>query len=646
MWRSLLAKGSIPLRTSFTRITSPQSRAAAFGSTTAKMATTSGNRDPNTLSNYGAWLTKHTTANFTIDFKDKSLKGSVTLELESLTDKQSKEIILDSSFLSISGVKVNAAASTWELKDRVEPYGAPLHVFVPQGAAKGEVIKVDVDLATTDKCTALQWLTPAQTSNKKHPYMFSQCQAIHARSLFPCQDTPDVKSTYTFVLASPLPVVASGVLVEGESEKKGDDTVYRFEQKVPIPSYLFALASGDIATAPIGPRSIVATGPDELKESQWELQGDMEKFMEVAEKLVFPYRWGQYNVLVLPPSFPYGGMENPIYTFATPTIISGDKQNVDVIAHELSHSWSGNLVTSCSWEHFWLNEGWTTYLERRIGMAVHGDAERDFSSIIGWKALEDAVALFGEDSEFTKLIISHKGIDPDDAFSTVPYEKGFHFLYYLERLVGRDAFDKFIPHYFTKWSRKSLDSFEFKETFLEFFNGLGDDEVNNKVASIDWDKWFYQPGLPPKPEFDTSLADVCYKLAERWKDDSFKPSPEDVASFSGNQKLVLLETIEKFPSPLSADRARLLGTTYDLVSSRNAELKTAYYKIALAAEDTSAYQGAAELLGHVGRMKFVRPMFRSLNKVDRELALKTFKKNRDFYHPICRGMVEKDLGLV
>lgn len=348
MWRSLVSKASNPLRTAFTRVANPASRAAAFA-TTAKMA--AANRDPNTLSNYGAWLTKHTTANLTIDFKDKCLKGSITLELESLTDKESKEIVLDSSFLSIKGVKVNATTSTYELKDRVEPYGAPLHVFVPQGAAKGEIVKVDVDLSTTDKCTALQWLTPAQTSNKKHPYMFSQCQAIHARSLFPCQDTPDVKSTYTFVLTSPLPVVASGVAVEGEPEKKGDETVYRFEQKVPIPSYLFALASGDIATADIGPRSIVATGPDELKESQWELQGDMEKFMEVAEKLVFPYRWGQYNVLVLPPSFPYGGMENPIYTFATPTIISGDKQNVDVIAHELSHSWSGNLVTSCSWEH-------------------------------------------------------------------------------------------------------------------------------------------------------------------------------------------------------------------------------------------------------------------------------------------------------
>jgi leukotriene-A4 hydrolase len=263
--------------------------------------------DPNTLSNYRSWLTKHATANFTIDFADKCLKGSVTLELESLTEKESYEIVLDSSFLAISSVAVDSELSKWELKDRLEPYGAPLHISVPGGVPKGQVVKVDVALETTSKCTALQWLTPAQTSNKKHPYMFSQCQAIHARSLFPCQDTPGVKSTFTFNITSPLPVVASGIPVTTPDGPAGEDKLYQFEQKVPIPSYLFALASGDIVTAPIGPRSTVATGPDELKESQWELKEDMERFMEVAESIVFPYKWGQYNVLVLPPSFPYGG---------------------------------------------------------------------------------------------------------------------------------------------------------------------------------------------------------------------------------------------------------------------------------------------------------------------------------------------------
>lgn len=263
-------------------------------------------RDPSTSANYDKWVTKHTTAQFKIDFENKCLRGLVTLELESQTDKESTEIVLDSSFVSVASVKVNSADSKWEIKDRTEPNGSPVHISIPAGAGKGHVVKVDMAVSTTDKCTALQWLTPVQTSNGKAPFVFSQAQAIHARSLFPCQDTPDVKSTYTFKITSPYVVVASGV-ASGEPEVKGEDKLYNFEQKVPIASYLFALASGDIATAPIGPRSVVATGPDQLKGAQWEFERDMEKFMTVAEKLIFPYKWGQYNVLVLPPSFPYGG---------------------------------------------------------------------------------------------------------------------------------------------------------------------------------------------------------------------------------------------------------------------------------------------------------------------------------------------------
>ncbi|KAL2758069.1 hypothetical protein ACRALDRAFT_1055092 [Sodiomyces alcalophilus JCM 7366] len=604
-------------------------------------------RDPCTLSNYHEWLTKHTTVNLSINFQEQAVKGTISLDLESQTDRQSKEIVLDSSHVRVSDVKVNSASTTaWEVRDRVEPYGSPLHISVPQGAAKGEIVQVELGVETTSKCTALQFLTPAQTSNKKHPYVYSQCQAIHCRSIFPCQDTPDVKSTFTFNIRSALPVVASGLSVEAPEEKDGnaDGKLYKFEQKVPIPTYLFGLASGDIVSAPIGPRSVVATGPEELKACQWELEG-VEDFIQVAEKLIFPYQWGVYNVLVTPPSYPYGGMETPVFTFATPTLISGDRQNIDVIAHELSHAWSGNLVTNASWGHMWLNEGWTIYLERRIGMALHGEAERDFSAILGWKALEDSVDLFGHDHEYTKLIIDHEGIEPDDAFSTVPYEKGFHFVYYLERLVGREAFDKFIPHYFTKWSGKSLDSFEFKETFLDFFNNLGDESIKSKVAGIDWDAWFYKPGMPPKPHFDTSRVDVCYKLAEQWKNKDFEPSPKDVEDFTGNQKLVFLEALEKFEEPLTPEKSEVLGKVYGLASSKNAEIKSAYYKVALQVRDTSCYQGVAEHLGQVGRMKFVRPLFRALNKVDRDLALKTLEKNRDFYHPICKALVEKDLGV-
>lgn len=375
----------------------------------------------------------------------------MVLHLKSLTNGESQEIVLDSSFVDVQDVKVDGQKAKWDLAARSEPFGSPLSIKLNKGVEKNKQVEVDIALSTTDKCTALQWMTSEQTSNKKHPYMFSQCQAIHARSIFPCQDTPDVKSTVDFNIRSPLPVLASG-LPTGSSDFQHADKespatlLYTFKQQIPIPSYLFAVAAGDLASASIGPRSTVWTGPEELGGCKWELENDMEKFLVAAEKIVYEYAWTTYNVLVLPGSFPYGGMENPIYTFATPTIISGDKQNIDVIAHELAHSWSGNLVSNASWEHFWLNEGWTVYLERRIQAAIHGEPYRDFSAIIGWKALQDSVERMGTEHEFTKLVVGLEGKDPDDAFSSVPYEKGFVFLYYLEKLVGKEKWDQFVPH--------------------------------------------------------------------------------------------------------------------------------------------------------------------------------------------------------
>jgi leukotriene-A4 hydrolase len=298
--RPWLAKQASP-----SLFTSPPTR--RFSLTTAAMA---GHRDPNTLSNYDAWRTRHTTATFTVDFAQKCLRGSVVLELVSQTDASSREIVLDTSHVAVSAVRLDASPSTkWEVGPPAEPNGSPLRITVPAGAARGDSVKLEIDLATTAECTALQWLTPAQTSNGRAPFMFSQAQAVHARSLFPCQDTPDVKSTYDFNITSPYVVVASGVPVGDAAGADAGEAgrLYRFQQKVPIPSYLFALASGDIATAKIGRRSVVATAPEELAAAKWELEESMDKFMDAAEKLTFPYQWGEYNVLVLPPSFPYGG---------------------------------------------------------------------------------------------------------------------------------------------------------------------------------------------------------------------------------------------------------------------------------------------------------------------------------------------------
>ncbi|CEL01541.1 Putative Leukotriene A-4 hydrolase homolog [Aspergillus calidoustus] len=599
-------------------------------------------RDPNTLSNYNNFRCTHTEANFEILFEQKRLVGNVVHKLKSTTNAESKEIILDSSHVSIDEVQVNGNPAEWELLPPFGPLGTALKIKLDQPVRLDELVDVKISVQTTEKCTALQWLTKAQTSTKKHPYMFSQCQAIHARSIFPCQDTPDVKATFDFNITSPLPVIASGLPVRtSPSATQTGAKLYQFQQKVPIPSYLFALASGDIDEAPIGPRSRVATSPDKLRECQWELEADTERFIETIEKIIYDYAWGEYNVLVLPPSFPYGGMENPTYTYCTPSIISKDRQNVDVIAHELAHSWSGNLVTSASWEHFWLNEGWTVYLERRILAAIHGEKYRHFSAIIGWKALRDSVERYGEDHEFTRLVPTLKGQDPDDAFSSIPYEKGFTFLFFLEKLVGKEKFDQFIPHYFTKFKGKSLDSYEFKSTILEFFSS--DAEASKLLQDLDWDGWFYRPGLPPKPEFDTSLADIVYELAHKWKSQSFQPHLDDIKGLTANQIVVFLEQVLLFEQPLTADQSKLMGEVYGFAKSENIEVANLYLQVGLKAGDKSVIEPTTELLGRIGRMKFVRPLFRTLQKVDRQAAVETFERNKDFYHPICRAMVEKDL---
>ncbi|OQO05579.1 hypothetical protein B0A48_09349 [Cryoendolithus antarcticus] len=611
-------------------------------------------RDPNTLSNYDAWRTTYTTANFNIDFDQKRLWGIVILNLKKLAGHD--QVVLDTSHLSVSSVRVDDADAEWDLATkRTEPYGSALTITLPGvTASKANEITVVVEVATTKDCTALQWMTPAQTSNKKHPYMFSQCQAIHARSLLPCQDTPDVKSTYTFNLRSPLPVLASGLPTKVSDFRAGKDgqpgtLLYSFQQDVPMPSYLFALASGDIASAAIGPRSTVYTGPEELKDCQWEFEADTEEYIQIAEKLVYPYEWTTYNVLVLPPSFPYGGMENPQTTYATPTLISGDRQNVDVIAHELSHSWSGNLVSCASWEHFWLNEGWTTYLERRIQATVHKDDRyRDFSALLGWKALSDSIAQFGEGHEFTKLMPNLEGKDPDDAFSSVPYEKGFLFLYYLEKLVGQEKWDPFIKHYFTTFKFKSVETSEFKNCLYDYFEKNDEPGYFKLVSKVQWHKWLSEPGFPQKPNFDTSLADVCYDLAKKWQslDDksSFKPTKSDLSSFTGQQIYVFLEALQDSPTPLPAKSVALMGSTYAFEKSKNVEIVSRFYVLALRSKADKYYGDAAALAGSVGRMKFVRPLYKELLKVKPELAKQTFEKNKDFYHPICRGMIEKILA--
>jgi leukotriene-A4 hydrolase len=242
-------------------------------------------------------------------------------------------------------------------------------------------------------------------------------------------------------------------------------------------------------------------------------------------------------------------------------------------------------------------------------------------------------------------VIDLKGKDPDDAFSSIPYEKGFVFLDYLEKLIGRDKWDKFIPHYFRTWMLKSLDSFEFKSTLTDFF--ASDAETTKKLKELDWDTWFYKPGYPPNPNYDDSMVKVCYELADKWRargEGSFQPSASDISGWTANQSVVFLEKLQSFPAPpIRKEDVKLLGDSYGYAKSENVELVSRFFGVGLMAKQPTVYEPTAELLGKVGRMKFVRPLYRLLDQCDRDLAVKTFEKNKSFYHPICRGMVEKDL---
>lgn len=602
--------------------------------------------DQCTLSNYQNFEVKHTTLHYKILFDEKKLLGKVDYKLRLLnTDK----LILDTSYLQIKSVKVNGKESSYTELERIEPYGSPLVIPVI-----GELADVSIEFATTSKGTAVQFI-----QGDTGPYVFSQCQAIHARSLFPCFDTPGVKSPYTFSVESPSKSLMSG----RPNDELSRDSIYYFDQPIPIPSYLVSITSGNLHDADIGPRSKVYCELPNLEACKWEFEKDMENFIQIAEKLIFDYEWKRFDSLVLPTSFPYGGMEIPNITHLTPTLICHDRSQVKVMAHELAHSWSGNLVTNSSWEHFWLNEGWTVYIERRILENIaaaergpeYGEQIRQFQSILGWNTLVESVDSM--DAKYTSLVWDLSGVSPDDAFSRVPYEKGFNFVYYLETVVGGKAnFDPFIKHYFTTWRYKALDSEQFKSTFVEFYK---DKNIDTDV--IDWDEWLHGQGLPPViPKFDTTLADIVYSLADRWIDSVKKTGTrfeqQEIDKFDFNQQLLFLETLinklEKVTIEESTTLMENLRNSYtNFEKSETGEIVLLWHTLLIKFGHLNSIQNPvvtrfANWIGTVGRMKFVRPGYKLLDQtVDHQYAIDTFNGFSDRYHPICRTMVRKDLQL-
>ncbi len=390
-----------------------------------------------------------------VDFGASRIQGTAVCELAAPT---SGPLDLDTRDLEIQGVTTaDGSDLPFDTNHTDDIIGTRLRVVLPDGTST-----FNIQFMTSPEASALQWLEPALTDGGEHPYLFSQCQAIHARSVIPCQDSPLAR--FTFKCEMTVPAELTVVMAAAPGEARDGDVAgtrtFAFEMPQSIPPYLFAFAVGNIICEDLGPRSRVYTEPETLARSAYEF-AEVDGMLSAAEEVFGPYLWDRFDFLVMPGSFPYGGMENPRLTFLTPTLLAGDRSLVNVLAHELAHSWTGNLVTNASINDFWLNEGFTVWAERRILENMHGLEAKALSAAIGRNGLMEAMASFGMTSDFTKLEIDGAGTDPDEFYSLVPYEKGFLFVALLEETVGREKFDQFVKKYIQEFSFTSLTTAQF-----------------------------------------------------------------------------------------------------------------------------------------------------------------------------------------
>ncbi|XP_064899430.1 leukotriene A-4 hydrolase isoform X2 [Columba livia] len=433
---------------------------------------------------------------------------------------------------------------------------------------------------------------------------------------------------------------------EGEMPDPEDSSrkIYLFSQNVPIPCYLIALVVGALESRKIGPRTLVWAEKELVDKSAYEF-AEAEAMLKVAEDLAGPYVWGQYDLLVLPPSFPYGGMENPCLTFVTPTLLAGDRSLSNVIAHEISHSWTGNLVTNKTWEHFWLNEGHTVYLERRIGGRLFGEQFRHFQALGGWRELQNTINTLGDKNPVTNLIPNLHGVDPDAAYSSVPYEKGFALLFHLEQLLGGpDVFTGFLKAYIQQFAYKSIITEDWKKFLYSYFK----DKVD-VLDKVDWNAWFHAPGMPPvKPMYDTTLSNACVALSQRWiqakECDLGSFSSADLKEMSSHQLIEFLAQL-LLEAPLPVSHVKRMQEVYDFNAINNSEIRFRWLRLCIRSKWEEAIPLALKMATDQGRMKFTRPLFRELYNFDksRDLAVKAYLEHRASMHPVTSMLVGKDL---
>jgi leukotriene-A4 hydrolase len=570
-------------------------------------------------------VVRHLALDLDVDFGRKQLTGSATLTIDNLSG--GRELVLDANGLTIERVTLDDdTETTFTLGEPQAFLGSMLTI-----AIQPETKSVKIEYATSPDAAAVQWLAPEQTAGGQQPFLFTQSQAILARTWVPIQDSPGVRITYDATIRVPKGLMA--IMSAENPISVSDDGVYQFRMPQPIPSYLLALAVGDLEFRSFSDNSGVWAEKPMIDAAHYELV-DTPKMIAAAEKLYGPYRWGQYDVLVLPPSFPFGGMENPRLTFATPTILAGDRSLVSLVAHELAHSWSGNLVTNATWNDFWLNEGFTVYFERRIMEEVFGRDYSEMLALLGYQDLEATVAELP--SRDTHLYLDLTGRDPDDAATKMAYEKGYSLLRLIEETVGREAWDAFLRDYFDRHAFQSMTTAEFldelREKLLNAHPGIED--------QIGVEQWVHTPGIPVN--------------APQVHSDAFTKVEAQVKAFgSGTAASSLLTEnwsthewihfLRHLPKELTRQQMAELDDAFHFTDSGNSEILHEWLMNAIDKQYEPAWDALERFLLRQGRRKFLKPLYQKLAETPDGLARakRIYAKARPMYHAVSYRTIDQ-----
>jgi leukotriene-A4 hydrolase len=576
-------------------------------------------RDIHSYGNPGQARVRHLNLDLEVLFDRLTIRGTAVLIIERLS-KQAKRLVLDTRALQIDEAEISPDGmkylkAQFDMGEADPILGAPLGIEI---APDTRFVRIRYS-TSPGGATALQWLAPEQTEGKRHPFLYTQSQAIHARSWIPLQDSPGVRVTWEARVNVPagLKAVMSAINCPDSA-----DCGYVMDK--PVPPYLIALAVGDLRFHPTGPRTGVWAEPAVVEKAAREFS-DMERMLEAAERLYGAYKWTRYDVLVLPPSFPFGGMENPCLTFATPTILAGDKSLVSLVAHELAHSWSGNLVTNATWSDFWLNEGFTVYIERRILEELYGRARAEMEAALGYRELRDELKSHRPEDQI--LRVNLEGRDPDEGATQIPYEKGALFLTQVEQAFGRQRFDAFLKDYFDYFAFRSITtatSLDYMRQHLYVLDAQA-------AARIPVNEWVYQPGLPesaPVPQSEAFAA--VDRLIAVWAGghmiDTTKWSTQEWQHF-----------LHGLPEHMDAGRMKRLDTSFRLTASRNSEILSQWLLMAVRNHYAPANRRLEAFLTTVGRRKYVKPLYTAM---DIGQANDMYEKARPMYHPITQGTLD------